>query len=181
VTVRILAIAGSLRAGSHNRELVRLAGEVLPPGAELVVWEGLREVPPFDEDGQSDTPPAVASLGAAVEAADAVLIATPEYNGSIPGALKNALDWASRPAGASVFRGKPTAVIGASLGSFGGVWAQAELRKVLGLMGARVVDVELALGHADTRLAEPDAELRERLAETLRLLVAEAQPVSAAA
>lgn len=177
----VLAIAGSLRSGSHNRELVRLAGEALPPGVELAEWEDLREVPPFAEDAEADVPAAVARLRAAVAGADAVLIATPEYNGSIPGALKNALDWASRPAGAGAFRGKPVAVIGASTSAFGAVWAQAELRKVLGLMGARVVDAELAVGHAHMRLAAPEAELREQLAETLVLLVAESRPVAVAA
>src|SRR5881394_315398 len=147
--MRILAISGSLRRGSHNTSLLRAAGELLPTGDELVLWEGLREVPPYDEgDDVEPAPAAVASLRAAVAVADAVLISTPEYNSSVPGALKNALDWASRPYATNVFRSKPVAVIGASSGMFGAVWAQAELRKVLGTMGARVAEVEIAVGRA---------------------------------
>ena len=124
---------------------------------------------------EGDAAAPVAELRAQVRDADAVLIATPEYNGSIPGALKNALDWASRPVATNAFRGKPVAVIGASTGAFGAVWAQAETRKVLGLMGARVVPVELAVGHANERLAEPDEELVGQLRESVALLVAEAR------
>lgn len=179
--MRVLGIAGSLRSGSHNRKLLRLAASTLPHGVELETWEGLRDIPAFDEDDEDQAPLAVAGLRAAVASADAVLIVTPEYNGSIPGALKNALDWASRPVASNAFRGKPVAVIGASLGSFGGVWAQDETRKVLGLMGARVIDVELAVGRAQERLAGPDEELLGRLRETVAQLVAEAQLQSRAA
>ena len=177
----ILGIAGSLRRGSYNRELLRLAASTLPDGVELETWEGLRAIPPFDEDDEDPAPLPVAALRAAVGSANAVLIVTPEYNGSIPGALKNALDWASRPGATNVFRGKPVAVIGASLGSFGGVWAQAETRKVLGLMGARVIDAELSVGRAQDRLAEPDEELLGRLRETVAQLVEETQLQSRAA
>lgn len=179
--MQILGIAGSLRAGSYNRQLLRLAAENLPDGVELAVWEGVGELPAFDEDAEDTPPPAVTRLHSAVAAADAVLIATPEYNGSIPGALKNALDWGSRPQATSAFRGKPTAVIGASPGSFGGVWAHAETRKVLGLMGARVVGAELSLGKAPARLAEPDDELLEQLRAAIELLVSEAAVRASAA
>jgi chromate reductase, NAD(P)H dehydrogenase (quinone) len=177
----ILAVPGSLRAGSVNRELLRLAAESLPDGVELAVWEGLREIPPYDEDTEGETFLPVAGFRSAIARADAVLIATPEYNGSIPGALKNALDWASRPTATNAFRGKPVAVIGASPGAFGGVWAHAEARKVLGIMGARVVDAELSLGKAPDRLAEPDAELRSRLRSVVETLVAEAEARAEAA
>jgi len=131
--MRILAISGSLRRGSHNTMLLRAAGGLLPSDVELVFWEGLRDVPPYDEDDDAAGAPAsVSALREAVAGADAVLIATPEYNSSVPGALKNALDWASRPFATNAFRNKPVAVIGSSAGMFGGVWAQAELRKVLG-------------------------------------------------
>ena len=147
--MRILAISGSLRRDSHNTMLLRAARELLGPGDTLELWEGLREVPPYDQDDDVEpAPAAVAGLRAAVASADAVLIATPEYNHSIPGALKNALDWASRPFATNAFRDKPVAVIGSSTGLFGAVWAQAELRKVLAAMGARVVDVEIAVGQA---------------------------------
>ena len=167
----VLGIAGSLRAGSHNAQLLRLAAEELPEGVELEVFHGLAEIPAYDQDLEDLAPEAVDELKAAIAAADAVLIATPEYNGSIPGALKNALDWVSRPIAASPIRSKPVAVIGASTGAFGAVWAQRELKKVLGLMGARVLDAELPVAKADRRLAEPDAELRDGLAGVVAELV----------
>src|SRR5690349_13421878 len=158
--MRILAISGSLRRGSHNASLLRAAGELLPPADELVLWDELRDVPPYDQDDDVEPAPlAVASLRQAVREADAVLIATPEYNSSVPGALKNALDWASRPLATNAFRNKPVAVIGSSTGAFGAVWAQAELRKILGAMGARVADVELAVGHAPERLDAEDVHV----------------------
>jgi chromate reductase, NAD(P)H dehydrogenase (quinone) len=176
--MRILAISGSLRRGSHNTSLLRAAGELLPPTDELVIWDGLKDVPPYDEDDDvQPASPAVAALRQAIANADAVLIATPEYNSSIPGALKNALDWASRPIATNVFRNKPVAVIGSSAGMFGAVWAQAEARKVLGAMGARVVDVEVAVGHAaekfDADGAILDDEVREQLTDALSVLGAE--------
>jgi chromate reductase len=118
---------------------------------ELEVYDGLAGLPSYDAD--LDAGPghrAVARLREAIADADAVLIATPEYNGSIPGVLKNALDWASRPFPGSVLSGKPAAVIGASTGLFGAVWAQAETRKVLGVIGADVIDRELPVGQADS-------------------------------
>src|SRR3954447_14986537 len=172
--MQILGIPGSLRAGSHNRRLLQLAGENLPDGVEFAVWEGLRDLPAFDQDEEAAPPFPVGAFRAAVAGADAILIVTPEYNGSIPGALKNALDWGSRPRETAVFRGKPVAAIGASSGSFGGVWAHAETRKILGLMGARVVDAELSLGKANERLADPDDELIGQLRTVVDLLVTEA-------
>jgi chromate reductase len=173
--MRVLGISGSLRRGSHNTRLLRVAAELVPPPAELELFEGLKDVPPYDEDDDGDLAPAGARrLREAIAAADAVLIATPEYNSSIPGQLKNALDWASRPFPDNVLRNKPVAVIGASTGSFGAVWAQAEVRKVLGSIGARVVDVELPVAGAEeafggNRLA--DEELHRRLARILAELV----------
>jgi chromate reductase len=173
--VTILGIAGSLRAGSHNAQLLRLAAEELPGDVELVVFEGLAEIPAYDHDLEDLAPDAVDELKRAVADADAVLIATPEYNGSIPGALKNALDWVSRPIAESPIRSKPVAVIGASTGGFGAVWAQRELKKVLGLMGARVLDAEVPVAKADRALAEPDDELREALADVMAELVGATQ------
>ena len=175
--MRVLAISGSLRRDSHNTALLRAAAEHLPPDVELELWEGLRDVPPYDQDDDAEpAPPAVAALREAVAAADAVLIATPEYNGSIPGQLKNALDWASRPPAQSPLRGKPAAVLGASTSLFGAVWAQAELRKVLGTIGARVVDRELPIPQALETLGEDglplDAAAREQLQATLDELLA---------
>ena len=147
--MRILGISGSLRRGSHNSELLRAAADLLPPGVELEWFHGLKAIPPYDEDDDVEpAPPAVSELREAIASADAVLFATPEYNASIPGQLKNALDWASRPFPENALRGKPVAVIGASTGMFGGVWAQAELRKVLGAIGARVLDRDLPVAAA---------------------------------
>ena len=143
--MRILAISGSLRRDSHNTRLLRHLAEQAPAGLEIEVWDGLKSIPPYDEDDDvAPGPPAVADLRAAIADADGLLFATPEYNSSIPGVLKNAIDWASRPRAETPLQGKPAAVIGASTGSFGAVWAQAELRKVLGSTGARVVDLDLA-------------------------------------
>ena len=178
--MRVLGISGSLRAASHNGSLVRSAEALLPPGAELRIYEGLREIPPFDEDLEHAPPDAVSRFRAEIEAADALLISTPEYNHSIPGQLKNALDWASRPAGESALAGKPVLVVGASTGIFGAVWAQAELRKVLTATGARMLEGELAVGSADQRFDQrqtlEDAELRERFEALLAELVGAAQP-----
>jgi chromate reductase, NAD(P)H dehydrogenase (quinone) len=157
--MRILGISGSLRRGSHNTNLLRAAARKLPPGVELEIYDGLDELPPYNADRDLvPADPAVDRLREALEAADAVLIATPEFNGSIPGVLKNALDWASRPFPDNSLRGKPVAVIGATTGLFGAVWAQAETRKVLGVIGADVIDEELPVGQADTAFGE-DGEL----------------------
>jgi len=169
--MRILGIPGSLRAASLNHQLLRLGAEELPAGVELDVFGALAEIPPYDQDLDDLQPDAVERLKEAIAEADAILIATPEFNGSIPGHLKNALDWVSRPRAESPIRSKPVAVIGASTGAFGGVWAQRELKKVLGIMGARVLDVELPVAKADRRIAEHDAELREELASVLEALV----------
>lgn len=158
--MRILAISGSLRQDSHNATLLRAAADLLSPGVALTLHGGLREIPPFDEDEYPDVPAAVQRLRAEVAAADAVLISTPEYNHSIPGQLKNALDWLSRPLAESPLRNKPAAVIGASTGMFGAVWAQAETRKVLGAIGARVLDGELPVPSADEQF-HPDGSLAD--------------------
>ncbi len=185
--MRVLGIAGSLRRDSHNARLLRAAAETLPPGVELELWDGLRDVPPYDEDVDGDGAPApVRALRDAIAKADAILISTPEYNASIPGVLKNALDWASRPYATNSLRGKPAAVVGASTGLFGAVWAQAETRKVLKAIGAHVLEDELPVGLADDafdpngRLLDP--ELRDRLADLVGDLVREVTaPVEATA
>jgi chromate reductase, NAD(P)H dehydrogenase (quinone) len=169
--MRILGISGSLRRDSYNSMLLRAAAELLPEGAELEIYDGLKAVPPYDADDDGDfAPPAVQALREAVAEADAVLIATPEYNASVPGSLKNALDWISRPHATNPLRGKPAAVVGASTGMFGAVWAQAEARKVLQTIGARVVDKELPVSEADERFPDgrlDDDDLRELYAEVL--------------
>lgn len=177
--MKLLAISGSLRRDSFNTKLLRAAEELLPPEVEVELWAGLKDVPPYDEeDDVRPAPRAVAALRNAIVDADAVLVSTPEYNSSIPGQLKNALDWVSRPLAESPLRNKPVAVVGASTGAFGAVWAQAELRKVLAAIGARVVDAEVAVGHAAARFDEQgklvDEALLEQLDETLDELLATA-------
>ena len=147
--MRVLGISGSLRRDSHNTELLRAAATLLPSGVEFELYDGLKDIPPYVQDAESAPPAAVTRLKERIVAADAVLFATPEYNHSIPGALKNALDWVSRPYATNPLRGKPVAVIGASTGMFGAVWAQAELRKVASALGARVIDREVPVPTAD--------------------------------
>jgi chromate reductase, NAD(P)H dehydrogenase (quinone) len=178
--MKVLGISGSLRRDSHNSTLLRAAEELLPPSVELEIFDGLKAVEPYDEDDDRDDGPTGArGLREAIEAADAILIATPEYNSSIPGQLKNAIDWASRPLRENALWGKPLAVVGASTGMFGAVWAQAEVRKTAAASGARIVDRDLPVGHAneaftdDGRLA--DAELRDRYIEIIDELIALAE------
>jgi chromate reductase, NAD(P)H dehydrogenase (quinone) len=173
--MRILGISGSLRRDSYHTRLLAAAADALPDDAELTVWTGLREVPPFDEDEEAGpTPAAVADLRAAIADADAVLFATPEYNGSVPGQLKNALDWVSRPHATNPLRNTPVAVVGASTGGFGAIWAQADLKRILARIGARVVDTELAVSHAHTRCDGDgrliDDDVRQGLAEIVDML-----------
>jgi chromate reductase, NAD(P)H dehydrogenase (quinone) len=181
--LQILGISGSLRADSHNTKLLRVAAELLPSEADFELWQGLKAVPPYDEDDDvHPAPPAVATLREAIAGADAVLFATPEYNASVPGVLKNALDWTSRPLRSNPLRSKPVAVVGASTGAFGAVWSQAELRKVLAAIGARVLEGGVAVGHAATRFDErgrlTDDELREQLAGVVESLVRELAPTA---
>jgi chromate reductase len=176
--MKLLAISGSLRRDSYNTKLLRAAEELVPAVMEFELWDRLKEIPPYDEeDDVQPAPPPVAAFRAAIAEADAILISTPEYNSSIPGQLKNAVDWASRPPATNPLRNKPVAVIGASTGAFGAVWAQAELRKVLGATGARVVDADVALAHAHTKF-EDNGELvdqgaLDQLAEVVVTLLAE--------
>jgi chromate reductase, NAD(P)H dehydrogenase (quinone) len=184
--MRILGVSGSLRADSHNTKLLRAARELLLDGVELEIWDGLKAVPPYDEDDDREpAPAAVARMRSDFAGADAVLFATPEYNASVPGQLKNAIDWLSRPLATNVLRNKPVAVVGASTGMFGAVWSQAELRKILAATGARVVEGELPIPHAPTRFDGEgrliDDDVRARLVEVVYGLVDEAVPLRAAA
>ena len=172
--MRVLFISGSLWHGSYNTALLREAANALPRGVDHEWLDGIAGLPPYDEDDDGERAPATAQrLRRTIAAADAVLIATPEYNGSIPGSLKNAVDWASHPFPDNAWRDKPVAVIGASTGIFGAIWAQAELRKSLGLAGASVIDIELAVGAAQEAFL-PSGGLRDPgLATGLRYVVAE--------
>jgi chromate reductase len=188
--MRILAVSGSLRAGSHNTNLLRAAVDAAPERIEVELFDpaGIADLPLYDQDlDVGDVPQSVARLREEWGEADAILFATPEFNGSVPGGLKNAVDWASRPRLEAPLTGKTVAVIGASTGQFGAMWAQADLRKILGLAGARVVGDELPVTRAHEKFdAEGrllDGELHERLRLLLGTLAAESVPaaVSAAA
>jgi chromate reductase len=184
--MKILAVSGSLRRDSYNTQLLRAAAEAAPERVEVELWDGLRDLPLYDEDlEQGEMPAAVRRLRQDWGAADAILFATPEYNGSVPGPLKNAVDWASRPKGRAVLLNKTVAVVGASTGRFGAMWAQADLRKALGVAGARVVGDELPVTRVHEKLAADgrllDPELRERLRLVLETLGAESIPVAVAA
>ena len=174
MSVRILALVGSLRAGSHNRQLAEAAVKLAPEGAEVVVYEGLADIPFYNEDIDvaGNVPAAAAKLREAAQAADAFLLFSPEYNGTIPAVLKNAIDWLSRPYGAGAFGGKPVAVVGTAFGQFGGVWAQDETRKAVGIAGGKVIeDIKLSIPGSVTRFAEThpadDAEVAAQLAEVV--------------
>jgi chromate reductase len=154
--VRLLMISGSLRPNSYNTLLLRRAQKAVPNGVEVVWFDDLADVPPFREElsGVDEAPNSIQALRELVLSADAILIATPEYNGSVPGVLKNALDWLSRPYGQGALRGKTVGVLSATTGGYGGIRAREELRKVLGRIGANVVDAEFALPKAHEQVSD---------------------------
>jgi chromate reductase len=169
---RVLFISGSLWHRSYNTALLLEAANALPSRVGHEWLDGIAGLPPYSDDDDGEAAPTAARrLRRTIAAAGAVLIATPEYNGSIPGGLKNAVDWASRPFPDNAWRDKPVAVIGASAGIFGAVRAQADLRKSLRLAGACVIDVELAVGAAQEAFL-PSGALRDPgLATGLRYVV----------
>jgi chromate reductase len=187
--IKILGIAGSLRVQSYNRAALRAAQALVPPGVKLDVFE-LDGIPPYNQDEERKPPQKVVDLKARIRAADAVLLATPEYNYSIPGVLKNAIDWASRPYGDSAWDGKPVAVMSASVGVFGGVRAQYHLRQCFVFLNMdAVLQPEVAIGNApqkfDARGDLTDSTSRQLIAQLLQNLAAKARaagmPVRAAA
>ena len=175
--MRILGISGSLRAASYNTALLQAAAGLTPEGVELELLQGLELLPPYNEDLDTEDPHSeVVRVRDAITSADAVLFSTPEFNGTMPGQMKQVVDWGSRPHGAqSALWGKPVAVIGASVTDYGAIWAQDHLRKSLGLAGARVLGDELAVARAPEHFGADgelsDASTRERLAEVLDSLV----------
>ena len=174
--IRVLALVGSLRAASVNRQLAELAAESAPDGVAVTVYDGLGELPFYNEDIDTDDAPApVVALRAAAAQADAALVVTPEYNGSIPGVLKNAIDWLSRPYGNGALKDKPLAVIGAALGQYGGVWAHDETRKSFGIAGPRVVEIKLSVpGKAlDGKHPRENAEVAAAVRDVVGKLAAE--------
>jgi len=179
---KVLALVGSLRAASINRQIAELATEVAPDGVVVTIFEGLGELPFYNEeidDVMNAEAPAlapVAALRAAAADADAALVITPEYNGSYPAVLKNAIDWLSRPFGNGALKGKPLAVIGGSFGQYGGVWAHDDTRKSFGIAGARVIDaITLSVPFKTLNGQHPreHAELSENLRDALGKLAAE--------
>lgn len=169
----VLALVGSLRRASVNQRLAELAAATAPDGVRLTVYPGLGELPFYNEDLDTDTPPeSVAALRSAAGAAHAALVVTPEYNGTIPGVLKNAIDWLSRPWGASALKDKPLAVIGAAQGRYGGTWAHDEARKSFAIAGPRVVDsIRFSLPLADLDGRDPGDD--DEVVASLRKAVAE--------
>lgn len=180
--MRVLAVPGSLRRNSLNAGLLRVLAEAAPQSVDVTLFDGLEDVPPFNED-REDLPetPGLARWRRALRDSDLVVFATPEYNTTIPGQLKNAVDWASRPFGEqAVLWSKPVAVAGASTTGYGAVWAQADLRKALGKAGARVVGSELAIPYADRRFDADgnliDPALRRRISHFLLDALAATEP-----
>jgi NAD(P)H-dependent FMN reductase len=175
--IKVLTLVGSLRAASVNRQLAELAAENAPEGVTVHVYDGLGDLPFYNEDLDNENPPAsVVAARAAAADADAVLVVTPEYNASIPGVLKNAIDWLSRPYGQGALKDKPLAVIGASFGRYGGVWALDETRKSFGVAGPRVVEsIKLSIPGAslDGKHPRENAELVESLRDVVGKLAAE--------
>jgi NAD(P)H-dependent FMN reductase len=174
---KVLVLLGSLRAASINRQLAELAVETAPKGVSLQLFDRLGELPLYNEDiDNDDVAEPVVALRAAAAEADAALVVTPEYNGSIPGVLKNAIDWLSRPFGNGALKGKPVAVVGAAHGRYGGVWAHDETRKSFGIAGPRVVeDLKLSVQTTafDGKHPRENAEVAASLRDIVGKLAAE--------
>ncbi|MGW5735086.1 MULTISPECIES: NAD(P)H-dependent oxidoreductase [Streptomyces] len=186
MSVRIVALVGSLRAGSHNRQLAEAAAKHAPAGVDIELFEGLADVPFYNEDidVEGGVPAAATRLREAAAGADAFLLFSPEYNGTMPAVLKNAIDWLSRPYGAGALSGKPVAVVGTAFGQYGGVWAQDDARKAAGIAGGVVVeDVKLSIPGSLTRFAElhpaDDTEVVTSLTEVVSRLSEQATPAAA--
>ena len=176
--IKVLGLVGSLRAASINRQIAELATEAAPDGVAVTIFEGLGDLPFYNEDidNDADVPAAVTALRAAAAEADAALVVTPEYNGSIPAVIKNAIDWLSRPFGDSALKGKPLAVIGGAYGQYGGVWAHDETRKSFGIAGPRVVEsikLSVPFGTLNGQHPREHAEVAANVRDAVGKLVAE--------
>jgi chromate reductase len=172
--ISIFGFAGSLRQGSYNRALLRAAGEMVPPGASLEIFD-LTPIPPFNQDMEKQPPEVVKTFKQKIRGADALLIATPEYNYSIPGVLKNAIDWASRPYGDNAFDGKPVAIMGASIGMLGTARAQYHLRQVFVFLNMHPVNQpEVMVPYASNSITEQgevkDQMTKDKIKELLEAL-----------
>ncbi|MBV1781233.1 NAD(P)H-dependent oxidoreductase [Paeniglutamicibacter sp. ABSL32-1] len=178
----VLTLVGSLRNGSTNQQLAEATSANAPEGVEVNIYSGIEDIPFYNEDidVEGQVPAAAVALREAAGAADALLLVSPEYNGTMPAVLKNAIDWLSRPMGAGAVFGKPAAVIGTAYGQFGGVWAQDEARKAVGIAGATVLeDVKLSIPGSLVRFAEThpkdDAEVVGQVAAVLEGIRAAAE------
>ncbi|MFL5909933.1 MAG: NADPH-dependent FMN reductase [Gaiellaceae bacterium] len=176
--MKILGVSGSPRAESYNTALLREAAKLAPSGVEVELWEGIGDLPIYDQDLEDDVPDSVRRLREDWGSADAILFATPEYNGSVPGGLKNAVDWASRPKGDAALLNRTVGVVGASQGQFGALWAQQDLRRILGIAGARVVGEAVPVSRAHDGF---DEAVYDGLRATLEALALAADPAEAAA
>jgi chromate reductase len=186
--MKILALSGSLRRESFNTALARAARDLAPDGVEVEIYDGIGLLPHYDQDldhEDVEVPGPVAELRRRIDDADALLMITPEYNGSVTGVLKNAIDWASARHRGSWLRNKTVAIAGATTGQYGAIWAQQDLKRVLGIAGARVVGGELPVSTAHERFDAHgtlvDPLVAERLREHLGTLVHEARPLGVAA
>ena len=175
--MKVLAVSGSLRADSYNTRPLEEALAAALRGVEVELLDPafIADLPLYDQDLEDGAPASVERLREAWAGADALLFATPEYNGSVSGGLKNAIDWASRPKLEAALVNQTVAVIGASTGQFGAIWAQNDLRRILGIAGARVVGEGLPVARAQEGFSE---QLHEQLREGLQLLVEAAQPAA---
>jgi NAD(P)H-dependent FMN reductase len=176
--IKVLTLVGSLRAASINRQIAELAADVAPEGVTVTIFDKLGELPFYNEDidNDADVADAVTALRTAAAEADAALVVTPEYNGSIPAVIKNAIDWLSRPFGNGALRDKPLAVIGGSFGRYGGVWAHDETRKSFGIAGPRVVEsikLSVPFGSLNGRPPREQAELVSNVRDAVEKLIAE--------
>src|ERR1700742_518412 len=176
--IKVLALVGSLRAASINRQIAELAAEVAPDDVTVTIFDQLGELPFYNEDidNEADVPASVTALRAAAAEADAALVVTPEYNGSIPAVIKNAVDWLSRPFGDGHLKDKPLAVIGGSFGQYGGVWAHDDTRKSFGIAGARVIEtikLSVPFRTLDGKAPAEHAELSENVRDIVGKLAAE--------
>ena len=176
--IKVLTLVGSLRAASINRQIAELATEAAPDGVAVTIFEGLGDLPFYNEDidNDADVPASVTALRAVAAEADATLVVTPEYNGSIPAVIKNAIDWLSRPFGDSALKGKPLAVIGGAYGQYGGVWAHDETRKSFGIAGPRVVEsikLSVPFGTLNGQHPREHAEVAANVRDAVGKLVAE--------
>jgi chromate reductase len=171
--MKVLAISGSLRRDAYSTRLAEAAGDLLPPDSTFELYQGLSEIPNFDQDLEGSEPESVIDLRRKIEAADALLIVTPEYNATMPGGLKNAIDWASRPHGDSALAAKPAAIVSSSPMPFGGVWANQQVRKSFTITGTPAVETELAVGKVDQKIAADGKLADQPTAEAMRSLLAE--------